>query len=307
MRWCGADCRRLHSRGGERAGDPAARARTAETARRHRGTRAGTIEQVQLMPRGSVYGAIIVIVVFATLVPSFAVACTRSRFRLLLAYVAGLACGTAVLIAERYLTNGIWWNEVFYVLLLPIVGMIAGAAWRSKKRPQLIASLVLVAGALYVVTMSALSLSAHVDVPFEAGNKGSVTEAEFSVATAKTYTFYLNLFFREGDRQNKERVRKLAGTGAYRDGRQIDTGLPIPVRLRVERIGNNGASSILDRTFTDHDREGMAADHFSKLITRIQLEPGRYRARVEALENIPELEDISVHFSLLVAHDRGGP
>src|SRR5262245_36132428 len=36
MRWCGADCVCLLSR--ERAVDPAARGRTAETARRHRGT-----------------------------------------------------------------------------------------------------------------------------------------------------------------------------------------------------------------------------------------------------------------------------
>jgi Domain of unknown function (DUF5625) len=259
------------------------------------------------MPRGSVYYAIIAIVVFATLLPSFLIACTRVRSHLALAYVAGLACGMVVLVGETYLANGVWWDEVFEVLLLPVVGMLAGAAWRSKERSFLIAALVLVAGALYVVTMSALSLPAHVDVPFEAGNKGSVVEAEFSVATRKTYTFYLNLYFMEGDGQTKERVRKLAGTGAYRDGRQIDTGLAIPVRLRVERIGNNGASSILDRMFTDHDREGMAADHFSKLITRIRLEPGPYRARVEALENIPELEDISVHFNLLVAHDRGGP
>jgi hypothetical protein len=191
--------------------------------------------------------------------------------------------------------------------LLPVVGIVAGAAWRSKERSLLIAALVPVAGALYVVTISALSLPANVDVPFDAGNKGAVVEAEFSVATTKTYTFYLNLYFRDGDRQNKEHVRKLAGRGAYRDGRQIDTGLAIPVRLRVERIGNSGASSILDRMFTDHDLEGMAADHFSKLITRVRLEPGRYRARVEALENIPELEDISVHFNLLVAYDRGGP
>jgi len=178
------------------------------------------------------------------------------------------------------------------------------AAWRSKERSFLISALV--AGALYIVTMNARARPAHVDVPFKAGNKGSVVEAEFSVATRKTYTFYLNLYFKKGDGQNRERVRKLAGTGAYRDGRQID-GLAIPVRLRVERISNNAASSILDRMFTDHDREGMAADHFSKLITRIRLEPGRYRAWAEALENIAELEDISVHFNLLVAHDRRGP
>src|SRR5215510_9692422 len=151
------------------------------------------------MPRGSVYYAIIAIVVVATLVPSFLIACTRLRSRLALAYVAGLACGMVVLVAEAHLANGVWWDEIFEVLSLPFVGMAAGAAWRSKNRPFLIAVLALVAGALYAVTMSALSQPAYVDVPFEAGHKGSVVEAEFSVATTKTYTFYLNLYFREGD------------------------------------------------------------------------------------------------------------
>jgi len=212
-----------------------------------------------------------------------------------------------VLVAEVHLANGVWWDETFGVLLLPVVGMMAGAAWRSGNRPFLIAGLALVAGALYVVTMSALSQPAHVDVPFEAGNKGAVVDAQFSVAASKTYSFYLNLHFTKGNHQDAERVRKLAGAGAYQHGRQLETGLAIPVRLRVERIGNNGTSSILDKVFTDHDREGMAADHFSKIMTRIRLEPGRYRARVEALENIPELADILVHFNLHVAYDRGGP
>jgi hypothetical protein len=289
------------------------------------------------MPRGSVYYAIIAFVVVATLVPSFLIAWTRGPYRPVLAYFAGLAGGVGVLVAETYLANGVWWDEVFEVLLLPSVGMLAGTAAGAARRSKqpvlsialLIAALVPVAGAFYVVTMCALSQHAYVDVPFEAGNKGAVAEAEFTIATPKTYTFYLNLYFREGDqdrvparkinltqqelkslervRQNAERVRKLAGTGAYRDGRQIDTGLAIPVRLRVERIGNNGASSILERVFTNHDREGMAADYFSKIITRIRLEPGRYRARVEAMENIRELEGISVHFNMLVAYDRGGP
>jgi uncharacterized protein DUF5625 len=226
---------------------------------------------------------------------------------LVLAYGAGFACGIAVLVAEAYLANGVWWDEIFEVLLLPVVGMVAGAAWRSRNRPFLIAALALVAGALYVVAMSALFQPAYLDVPFEAGNEGSVVESEFSVATRKTYSFYLNLHFTKGNRQDTERVRKLAGTGAYRDGRQIETGLAIPVRLRVERVGDNGVSSILDKVFTDHDLEGMTADYFSKIMTRIRLEPGRYRARIEALENIPDLEDISVHLNLLVAHDRGGP
>ena len=205
------------------------------------------------------------------------------------------------------------WTEVLAALLGPFndVQIVIHSSWREHIPAQELRDLL-------------EPLADRLLGAVEAGNKGAVVGAEFSVATPKTYTFYLNLYFREGDRgdrvpvgkinltqqelksleqdrQNMERVRKLAGTaGAYRDGRQIDTGLAIPVRLRVERIDNNGASPVLERVFTNHDREGMAADYFSKIITRIRLEPGRYRARVEALESIRELEGISVHFNMVV-------
>ena len=86
------------------------------------------------------------------------------------------------------------------------------AAWRSKERSFLISALV--AGALYIVTMNALSRPAHVDVPFKAGNKGSIGEAEFSVATRKTYTFHLNLSFRKGDGLNRETCQKAGRDGS---------------------------------------------------------------------------------------------
>src|SRR5215510_2307670 len=106
------------------------------------------------MPRGSVYFVIVAIVVVATLVPSFLIACTQIQFRLVLAYVAGLTCGMVVLVAEAHLAKGIRWDEIFEVLLLPVVGMMAGAAWRSGNRPFSIATFALAAGALYVVTVS---------------------------------------------------------------------------------------------------------------------------------------------------------
>jgi hypothetical protein len=122
------------------------------------------------MPAHPAYQPIVAIVVFASLVPSFVVACTRVQF----AYVAGLACGIVVLVAELYLTDRIRWDELFYVLvlvlvlLLPLVGMAAGAAWQSRKRSRVIASLFLLAGALCVVATNARSVSASVDVPFTA-------------------------------------------------------------------------------------------------------------------------------------------
>src|SRR5258705_882024 len=247
------------------------------------------------------YQAIVAIVVLATLVPPFAFAAySRGRFRILLSYSAGLVCGIAVLYAETHFLNFIRWDEVFYVVFRPLVGMAAGAAWRSKSRPHLIGSSVLVTGALLIVVMNARSLPARIDLPFAAGSKGAVAADEFYVPTTMTYTFHLDLRYTEGDSQERERLRALAGTGQYRDGRQINTGLPIPVRLRVDRIDKNGVSSILDSVFTDHDLESHGWNHFSKLIRRIRLQPARYRARIEALENIPELQGVPVHFGAYV-------
>jgi len=125
MRWCGQIAGAFTV---EEANELAIPQRAGELPRRLVviEERAGTLEQVQLMPRGSVYYAIIAMVVFATLVPSFLIACTRVRARSVLAYVAGLACGMVVLVAETYLANGVWWDEVFEVLLLPVLGMVAG-------------------------------------------------------------------------------------------------------------------------------------------------------------------------------------
>jgi hypothetical protein len=148
--------------------------------------------------------------------------------------------------------------------------------------------------------LNAVSPFARIDVPFEAGRKGAVVEAALNVTTTteRRYTFYLDLLYRPKDWQDMGRVRTLAGTGAYRDGRQIDTGLAIPVRLSVDRVDGGGPRSILDGVFTRHDLEGFSADRFFKVITRIRLEPGRYWVRIEALDNIPELDGTPVHLDI---------
>jgi len=85
------------------------------------------------MPRGSLYYLLVLAVFIVTLTPSFLLACSRVRFRLLLAYIVGLGCGVVLLAIELHLSNGIWWDEVIYVLLLPIAGLLAGAIWRRVR------------------------------------------------------------------------------------------------------------------------------------------------------------------------------
>jgi hypothetical protein len=83
------------------------------------------------MPKGDVYILVLACIALATLVPSFFVARSKLPLRYAIGYLAGIACGVVVLIAESYLAGGIWWNDVFYALGLPILGVIAAASFKS--------------------------------------------------------------------------------------------------------------------------------------------------------------------------------
>jgi hypothetical protein len=250
---------------------------------------------------GYIYPTIVVLIVFVTILPAFIITRVVRSFGWIIGYIVGFGCGVLTLVAEVYLINIIKWDDLFFVLLLPVVGIAVALIWPSKsvqkirwtRRFLTIALLILAAAFVYDAVSNQ---SESVKVPFEAGTKGSVAEVQFRVPrTQHAYSFFLNLYFKEGDRQERDRVQRLAGTGAHDyEGRPIDTGLAIPVRLIIERIGNNVSKPILDRVFTDHELLAYGFDHYSKRITHVRLEAGRYRARIEALENIRELAGVPV-------------
>jgi hypothetical protein len=144
-----------------------------------------------------------------------------------------------------------------------------------------------------------------VDLPFPAGVKGSILDMQIRVVRTESYTFALELYFREKDAEDRDRVKKLAGTGQYDtsrpDPRQINTGLPIPVRLSVTPVDAEARWSGLDRVFVNHDLEGFTASFYEKIIVRAGLDPGTYRIRIEALQNLAELNDVPVHFEIHVS------
>jgi len=79
------------------------------------------------MPKGNVYIVVLSCIALATMVPSFFVARSKLPLRYVGGYLAGLACGLVVLVAESALAGGIWWHDVFYIFGLPIFGIIGGA------------------------------------------------------------------------------------------------------------------------------------------------------------------------------------
>lgn len=145
---------------------------------------------------------------------------------------------------------------------------------------------------------------AYVNLPFQAGVKGTVLETQFRVLTTASYTFYLKLYFRATDEQDRTRIENLAGDGSRdRNGRSVNTGLPIPVRLSVGRFSDgSGEWSVLSEVFTNHDLGDYNTTYYSKIIDGLRLDPGVYKMRIEALQDIAELNGVQVHFDMHTQH-----
>jgi hypothetical protein len=137
------------------------------------------------------------------------------------------------------------------------------------------------------------------DIPFAAGLPGVTIDTNIRIYSTNFYQFYLILHFKEHDPQDRNRVQSLAGTGQTdASGRPINNGLPIPVRLILSRVEGDNIESLIDETFFEQRLESHGANSFSKIITGRTLDPGEYRIRLESLQNIPELSDVSVSFNV---------
>lgn len=146
-----------------------------------------------------------------------------------------------------------------------------------------------------------LNLSSRLSLPFEAGRQSASVDTTVRVLVEEDYSFRLKLQAREGDQADIDRVKALAGIGNPYAGREDSAGIPIPIRLRVSRIRGNAEELLIDRGFSDHTLEVSAPDP-AKGITQMSLSRGRYRVRIEALRDIPELAGTPVRFEVFVRH-----
>lgn len=140
----------------------------------------------------------------------------------------------------------------------------------------------------------------RVDLPFAAGRKGEAVEARFHVPRDEYFAFTLDLYFKPGDQQDRSKIQKMAGSGArHPDGRTVDDGISIPVKLTISRSTSEGETTLVQKEITDEPLESYGAA-FSKTVYGTVLQKGDYRVRIEALEDVPELTDVPVNFDVRI-------
>jgi hypothetical protein len=164
---------------------------------------------------------------------------------------------------------------------------------------------------IYVVSTLSVFLSscqlfsppdANLFVPFDASAAGSVFESRIRVRAERGYGFFIVLGFREGDRADEERVKRLAGLGQVKIGESRLPLIPIPLRLKVVRIDGGKNSLVIDTKINTNTTESFSEEYIWEQIAGFPLAPGNYQIRLESLENIPALSGTPIFFDIHVRH-----
>lgn len=134
--------------------------------------------------------------------------------------------------------------------------------------------------------------------PIQRGSEGNHRRSQFARSTRAYYGFYLDLHFAANDPQDRARIFALAGNGETRSGHRVNNGLPIPVKLTVRHADKDAGPPLFDAIVPEQELEGYSATYFAKSITGLSLPPGLYSVRVDALQDIPDLGSVEVHFDV---------
>jgi len=139
-------------------------------------------------------------------------------------------------------------------------------------------------------------------LPFAACQKAAILAFDFEAIEDNSYVFLLTLQWSENDTAQREHLAKFMGDGGYdpKTNKQINTGLPIPLRLKISRLDPAGEISIYDKEIMEEELQSRGPKELEKVIDRIKLSTGNYRVHVEALTGIPELVGTPIGLGIYV-------
>lgn len=124
----------------------------------------------------------------------------------------------------------------------------------------------------------------------------AATELDVLVKITETRFYQFDLTFRAANPSEAPSLRKVSGDGSRRlDGTEASPGTVIPIRVTV---ANEGHPPFYDRTIDTKGTYGFSYLRISRRAGGTGLRPGLYRFKVTTLQDIPELTDVKVEFTI---------
>lgn len=122
------------------------------------------------------------------------------------------------------------------------------------------------------------------------------TELDVLVKITHTRFYKFELTFRPASVSDMQPLRKITGDGSrWPDGKYSEPGIAIPIRVTV---ADEGHPPFYDRTIDTQGRSSWGYMEIARRAGGTGLRPGLYRFKVTTLEDIPELKDVKVDFTI---------
>ena len=133
--------------------------------------------------------------------------------------------------------------------------------------------------------------------PVDLSRGGVVADFNIRVTQHRLYYFELRFSYPEGDRAERERVRKLVGEyGRDKNNNLIEPGILTPVKLIIfEKQAHNG-QIVYQKTIKDPETVSHSISNFTKEIGHCDLPRGHYRFVLESLAQPQEYASIPTLF-----------
>jgi Domain of unknown function (DUF5625) len=159
-----------------------------------------------------------------------------------------------------------------------------------KRSPAILAALVVWLAGFELATY--LVRPARLDEPISLSPPGHV-EKEIRAPLPEPYSLELQFWF---DKNSREKVRRLAGNWIYRDGRQMPSGVAVPIRWSVR--DKRSDQEVVSDEATSFGSNAFSATYYARPVGRLELDRGTYRVRVEVVSDVPQFSDVPVRIAL---------
>lgn len=146
-----------------------------------------------------------------------------------------------------------------------------------------------------------------IELPFAVHQASATVSTELRIVDNYTYPYVLRFVYEEKNYADRERVRKLVGSGARNrlTGEFKEPGIQIPLKITVNVIDSSGERTFLEKEILTGGLDSFNSKYYERDIDRnqIRIPPGLYRVTVQSLKNIPELANTKVIF--IIRNPRG--
>jgi hypothetical protein len=139
-----------------------------------------------------------------------------------------------------------------------------------------------------------------IELPFAVHQAGATVSTKLRILEVRSYPFALLFMFKENDKADRERVRKLVGYSEKNivTGKYAEPGIPITLKLTISIIESSGEKIFLEKEFLIEGESGYSANYFERKIDFIRLSSGLYRVTVKTLKDVPELANTKVSLGI---------